>query len=76
MIRMLVILNRFDGCPTRKLLKKLGSNELHLLLSRAEARRYVRRVSQRPEGKGNHLMCNYLTAKGKELAIYAGKLLG
>lgn len=36
LVRMLMILDEVDGCPTRKLLKRLQSNELHPLLVRAE----------------------------------------
>jgi hypothetical protein len=67
LVRMLMIIDEADGYPTRKLLKRLGSNELHSLLSRAEKEGYIQREERKPEGKGNHLVCNYLTKKDKAL---------
>lgn len=76
MIRMLVILGKTDGCPTRKLLKKLGSNELHGLLTIAESEGFIKRERRPLEGKGNHLVCNYLTKKGKALVTIAKQIPG
>lgn len=67
LVRLLTIIGQEDGCPTRKLLRKLGSNELHPLLARAKKEGYIRREERKPEGKGNHLVCNYLTEKGRLL---------
>lgn len=36
MVRLLMIIDEADGCPTRMLLKRLGSNDLHPLLVKAE----------------------------------------
>ncbi len=65
MVRLLMVVDKVDGYPTRKLLKKLGSNDLHRLLARAESEGYIRREKQKPEGRGNHLICNRLTEKGR-----------
>lgn len=74
LVRLLMIIGEDDGCPTRKLLKRLGSNGLHPLLSRAESEAYIRREERKPEGKGNHLVCNYLTKKGKTLVYMAKRM--
>jgi hypothetical protein len=76
LVRLLLIINKdgSDGYPTRKLLKRLGSNELHPLLARAEKEGYIKRERRKPEGKGNHLVCNYLTKKGKALVDLARKI--
>jgi hypothetical protein len=71
LVRMLLIIDEVDGYPTRKLLKRLGSNDLHPLLAKAENDGYIRRDKQKPRGKGNHLICNYLTEKGKALVDIA-----
>lgn len=67
LIRLLMIIDEVDGYPTRKLLKRLGSNDLHPLLAKAEREGYVKREERKPEGRGNHMVCNYLTEKGKAL---------
>ena len=67
LVRLLMVIDEEDGCPTRRLLKRLGSNDLHPLLARAESEGYIRREKRKPEGKGNHPVCNYLTERGKAL---------
>lgn len=74
LVRLLTIISQEDGCPTRKLLKRLGSNDLHPLLARAESKGYITREEEKPEGKGNHLVRNYLTKKGKSLAAMARRM--
>lgn len=71
LVRVLMIIGEAEGYSTRKLLKRLGSNELHPLLTRAEKDGYIRRDERKPEGKGNHMICNYLTKKGKALVDIA-----
>lgn len=70
MVRMLMIINDAEGAPTRKILKRLGANGLHTLLTKAEEDGYIRREERKPEGKGNHLVCNYLTDKGRALVRF------
>lgn len=70
LVRVLMIIGEAEGYSTRKLLKRLGSNELHPLLTRAEKDGYIRRDERKPEGKGNHMICNYLK-KGKALVAIA-----
>ena len=67
LVRLLMVIDEADGYPTRKLLKMVGSNEFHSLLSKAEKAGYIRREERKPEGKGNNLICNYLTGKGRTL---------
>lgn len=71
LVRLLMVIDADNGCPTRKLLKRLGSNDLHPLLARAESEGYITREEREPEGKGNHLVCNYLTKKGRAIAAVA-----
>lgn len=75
LVRLLMVIDKDDGCPTRKLLKRLGSNDLHPLLARAESEGYIIREERKPEGKGNHLICNYITKKGKAIVDIARKAL-
>lgn len=67
LVRILMIIAETNGFPTRKLLKRLGSNDLHPLLTKAESEGYIRREERKPKGRGNHLVCNYLTEKGRAL---------
>lgn len=67
LVRLLTVIDE-DGCPTRKLLKGMSSNELHPLLTRAKSEGYIRREERKP---GNYLVCNYLTEKVKTLVDIA-----
>jgi hypothetical protein len=72
---LLHLLKAIDDSPggcisTVKLLKKLKSTGYgQHIIRRAVREGYVARKEQRPEGKGNYLVVNYLTPKGMELLM-------
>jgi hypothetical protein len=76
MVRVLSILVKQKGnaLPTRILLQKLGANNLHHVILQAEQEGYIRRKRIKPQGKGNYLVYNQLTSKGKGLAELNKKL--
>ena len=76
MVRVLSILVKQKGnaLPTRVLLQKLGANNLHHVILYAEQEGYIRRKRIKPQGKGNYLVYNQLTSKGKRLAKLNKKL--
>jgi hypothetical protein len=76
MLRVLSMLVKQKGntLPTRILLRKLGANNLHRVILQAEKEGYIERKRVKPQGKGNYLVYNRLTSKGKRLAILSKKL--
>jgi hypothetical protein len=67
------LLQAIDSSPgssisTVKLLRKLKSTGYgQHIIRRAVREDYMAKKEQRPEGRGNYLVVNYLTPKGKEL---------
>ena len=59
---------------TRRLFEKFSGNDLHRKLKEATERGFVTREKVKPEGKGNWLMVNRLTPKGKRLLQVANLL--
>jgi hypothetical protein len=49
LVRMLMIIDEADSYPTRKLLKRLGPNDLHSMLAKAEKDGYIQREERKPE---------------------------
>ncbi|HEV3432988.1 MAG TPA: hypothetical protein VG098_03240 [Nitrososphaera sp.] len=76
MLRVLSILFKQKGnaLPTRVLLQKLGANNLHHVILQAEREGYIKRKRVKPQGKGNYLVYNHLTPKGRRLAELNKKL--
>ncbi len=76
MLRVLSILVKQKGnaLPTRTLLQKLGANNLHHVILQAEKEGYIKRKRVKPQGKGNYLVYNHLTPKGRRLAELNKKL--
>ncbi len=76
MLRVLSMLVKQKGntLPTRILLRKLGANNLHHVILQAEKEGYIERKRVKPQGKGNYLVYNRLTPKGKRLAMLSKKL--
>ncbi|HJU34622.1 MAG TPA: hypothetical protein VJ695_05840 [Nitrososphaera sp.] len=76
MLRVLSVLVKQKGnaLPTRILLQKLGANNLHHVILQAEKEGYIKRKRVKPQGKGNYLVYNHLTPKGKRLAELSRKL--
>jgi hypothetical protein len=76
MLRVLSILVKQKGnaLSTRILLQKLGANNLHHVILQAEKEGYIKRKRVRPQGKGNYLVYNHLTPKGRRLAELNKKL--
>jgi hypothetical protein len=76
MLRVLSILVKQNGnaLPTRTLLQKLGANNLHHVILQAEKEGYIKRKRVKPQGKGNYLVYNHLTPKGRRLAELSKKL--
>ena len=76
MLRVLSMLVKQKGntLPTRILLRKLGANNLHHVILQAEKEGYIERKRVKPQGKGNYLVYNHLTPKGKRLAMLSKKL--
>ena len=76
MLRLLSILIKQKGntLPTRMLLQKLGANNLHHVILQAEKEGYIKRKRVKPQGKGNYLVYNRLTPKGRRLAELNKKL--
>jgi predicted transcriptional regulator len=58
-----------------KLLKKLKSTGYgQHIIRRAVREGYMTKKEQRPEGRGNYLVINYLTPKGKKLLANLSEL--
>lgn len=76
MLRVLSILIKQKGnaLPTRILLQKLGANNLHHVILQAEKEGYIKRKRVKPQGRGNYLVYNHLTPKGRRLADLNKKL--
>ncbi len=76
MLRVLSILvnQKGNALPTRILLRKLGANNLHYVILQAEKEGYIERKRVKPQGKGNYLVYNRLTPKGRRLAELNKKL--
>lgn len=76
MLRVLSILVKQKGnaLTTRILLRKLGANNLHHVILQAEKEGYIKRKRVKPQGKGNYLVYNRLTPKGRRLAELNKKL--
>ena len=76
MLRVLSILVKQKGnaLSTRILLRKLGANNLHHVILQAEEEGYIKRKRVKPQGKGNYLIYNRLTPKGRRLAKLNKKL--
>jgi hypothetical protein len=76
MLRVLSILAKQKGnvLTTRILLQKLGANNLHHVILQAEKEGYIKRKRVKPQGKGNYLVYNRLTPKGRRLAELNKKL--
>ena len=76
MLRVLSILAKQKGnaLSTRILLQKLGANNLHHVILQAEKEGYIKRKRVKPQGKGNYLVYNRLTPKGRRLAELSKKL--
>jgi hypothetical protein len=76
MLRVLSILvkQKENTLPTRILLRKLGANNLHHVILQAEKEGYIKRKRVKPQGKGNYLVYNSLTPKGRRLAKLSKKL--
>ena len=76
MLRVLSVLFKQKGnaLPTRVLLQKLGANNLHHVILQAEKDGYIKRKRVKPKGKGNYLVYNHLTPKGRRLAELNKKL--
>jgi uncharacterized membrane protein len=76
MLRVLSILVKQKGnaLHTRILLRKLGANNLHYVILQAEKEGYIKRKRVKPRGKGNYLVYNRLTSKGRRLAELNKKL--
>jgi hypothetical protein len=76
MLRVLSVLFKQKGnvLPTRLLLQKLGANNLHHVILQAEREGYIKRKRVKPQGKGNYLVYNHLTPKGRRLAALNKKL--
>jgi hypothetical protein len=76
MLRVLSVLFKQKGnaLPTRVLLQKLGANNLHHVILQAEREGYIKRKRVKPRGKGNYLVYNHLTPKGRRLAELNKKL--
>jgi hypothetical protein len=57
-----------DGLSTMQLLQKVNrTHNAQEMIKRAEQYGYIKRVSKAPKTKGNWLVINYLTPKGKQL---------
>ncbi len=70
--RLLVILLEKGELPTRKLLSEYGATGYgQILIKQARRQGFITRKEQEPEGKGNHLVVNALTAKGRKVARLA-----
>jgi DNA-binding MarR family transcriptional regulator len=52
----------------------LGANNLHHVILQAEKEGYIKRKRVKPQGKGNYLVYNSLTPKGRRLAKLSKKL--
>jgi hypothetical protein len=76
MLRVLSVLfkQKENTLPTRVLLQKLGANNLHHVILQAEREGYIKRKRVKPQGKGNYLVYNRLTPKGRRLAKLNKKL--
>jgi len=76
MLRVLSVLVKQKGnaLPTRVLLRKLGANNFHHMILQAEKEGYIKRKRVKPQGKGNYLVYNCLTPKGRRLAELNKKL--
>lgn len=76
MLRVLSVLSKQkeNTLPTRVLLQKLGANNLHHVILQAEREGYIKRKRVKPQGKGNYLVYNHLTPKGRRLAELNKKL--
>ena len=76
MLRVLSVLFKQKGnaLPTRVMLHKLGANNLHHVILQAEKEGYIKRKRVKPKGKGNYLVYNHLTPKGRRLAELNKKL--
>jgi hypothetical protein len=76
MLRVLSILaiQKGNALSTRILLQKLGANNLHHVILQAEKEGYIKRKRVKPQGKGNYLVYNRLTPKGRRLAELNKKL--
>jgi hypothetical protein len=76
MLRVLSVLFKQKGnvLSTRVLLQKLGANNLHHVILQAEKEGYIKRKRVKPKGKGNYLVYNHLTPKGRRLAELNKKL--
>jgi hypothetical protein len=77
MLRLLAALSKNYGIPTRQLLEgEFNGMDLHREIIEAERLGYVKRVKvEKPKGeKGNHLMVNLLTPKGKRIVKTAKEL--
>jgi hypothetical protein len=70
----LLVKQKGNALPTRILLQKLGANNLHHVILQAEKEGYIKRKRVKPQGKGNYLVYNHLTPKGKRLAELSRKL--
>ena len=75
-LRVLSVLikQKENELPTRVLLQNLGANNLHHVILQAEKEGYIKRKRVKPQGKGNYLVYNRLTSKGKRLAELNKKL--
>jgi hypothetical protein len=73
LVRMLAIVAKNNGLPTRRLLQNLKANKHHLV-KEAEAKGYVRRKRAKPIGKGNHPVLTFLTPKEMKIVQKARKL--
>lgn len=70
--KVLMILLEQGPLPTRELLSEYGSiGHGQALIKQAEQLGLITRRKAMPEGKGNHLVVNALTAKGKKIAVLA-----
>jgi hypothetical protein len=69
LISVLRALQRMGGeASTRRLLKEIKTTGYgQVLIGRAEVMGYITREDREPEGKGNWLVVNKLTQKGKRL---------
>jgi hypothetical protein len=76
MLRVLSILlkQKENALSTRILLQRLGANNLHHVILQAEKEGYIKRKRVKPQGKGNYLVYNRLTPKGRRLAELNKKL--
>ncbi len=75
--KVLVILLEQGPLPTRKLLSEYGSTgHGQTLIKQAERQGFITRKEREPEGRGNRLVVNALTAKGRRVAKLAKIVYG